>query len=125
MPENLENDIEILPQEGFLEVRFLGAFTVPRFKGQVELAVRACKERASTLLLLDYTRLTGVPTTLERYEISTHGANAAKGLTKLAGYARPEQVGDKFGALVARNRGLNVDVFADRDEAVRWLLEPR
>jgi len=124
MDENLANDVEILPQEGFLEVRFLGAFLVTRFKRQVELAVRACKDRRFTLLLLDYTKLTGVPTTLDRYEISTHGALAAKDLRKLAGFARPEQVGDKFGALVARNRGLNVDVFPDRDEAVRWLMEP-
>jgi len=42
MDENLANDVEILPQEGFLEVRFLGAFLVTRFKRQVELAVRAC-----------------------------------------------------------------------------------
>jgi hypothetical protein len=123
VPENPGREIEILPHKKFLEVRFLGAFQVPRFKRQVDLAVQACKERKLSLLLLDYTPLTGVPTTLDRYEISTHGAQAARGLTKLCGYARPEQVGDKFGALVARNRGLNVNVFPDRDEAVRWLLE--
>jgi len=123
MDERLGNEIEILPQEGFLEVRFLGAFSVILFKRQVDLAVEACTDRGASLLLLDYTRLTGVPTTLDRYEISIHGAKAAKGLRKLSGFARPEQVGDKFGALVAQNRGLNVNVFADRDEAVRWLME--
>ena len=43
-------------------------------------------------------------------------------LNKVAGIATSEQRGDKFGAMVARNRGLNVDVFVDRAEAVRWLL---
>ena len=118
-------EIEILQQDGFLEVRFLGPFSVERFGKQVEQAVQACKDRNLTLLLLDYTPLTGIPTTLDRYQISVHGADAARNLHKLAGYATPEQMGEKFGALVARNRGLNVDVFTDRDEAIRWLLEPR
>jgi hypothetical protein len=29
---------------------------------------------------------------------------------------------NQFGELVARNRGINMKVFVDRDEAVRWLL---
>jgi hypothetical protein len=122
MPVNLETDVEILPQEGYLEVRFLGAFSVHRFNAQVDLAVRACQDRGLTRLLLDYTRLSPVPTTVERFEISIHGARACAALNKVAGIATPEQRGDKFGALVARNRGLNVDVFVGRAEAVQWLL---
>lgn len=122
MPTDPDQDIEIFPQEGYLEVRFLGAFSTPRFNRQVDLAVRACLERGLKLLLLDYTPLAPVPTTVERFEISAHGAKACAALTKVAGYATPEQRGDKFGAMVARNRGLNVDVFTDRAEAVRWLL---
>jgi hypothetical protein len=122
MVKNLEKDIEILPQEGYLEVRFLGAFSTLRFNRQVDLAVRACQERGLSLLLLDYTPLSPVPTTVERFEISAHGAKAGAALTKVAGFATPEQRGDKFGALVARNRGLNVDVFIDKAEAIQWLL---
>ncbi len=88
----------------------------------MDLAVRACQERGLSLLLIDYTPLTPVPTTIERFEISAHGARACAALTKLAGIATPEQRGDKFGAMVARNRGLNVDVFVDRAEAIQWLL---
>lgn len=122
MVDNLANEIEILPQDGYLEVRFLGAFSVATFNGKVDLAVRLCTDRKFTLLLLDYTRLSRVPTTLERYQISTHGAEAAKSLTKLAGLARADQMGEKFGTMVARNRGLNADVFTDRREALEWLL---
>jgi hypothetical protein len=117
-----DKDIQIFPQDGYLEVRFLGAFSTHRFNAQVDLAVRACQERGLSLLLLDYTPLTPVPTTVERFEISTHGARVCAVLTKVAGIATPEQRGDKFGAMVARNRGLNVDVFVDRAEAIQWLL---
>jgi hypothetical protein len=122
MPIEPDKDIQIFPQQGYLEVRFLGAFAVPRFNRQVDLAVRACLERGLSLLLLDYTPLTPVPTTVERFEISTHGAKACAALTKVAGFATPAQRGDKFGAMVARNRGLNVDVFIDKAEAIQWLL---
>ena len=123
MGNESQSEIEIVPREGYLEVRFLGAFSVARFKSQVELAVRACDERSQTRVLLDYTPLSGVPTIVDRYEISAHGSAAAAHLQKVVGLATPEQMGDKFGALVARNRGLNVNVFTSRDEAVAWLLK--
>jgi len=122
MPVDANEDIQVLPQEGYLEVRFLGTFSVDRFNRQVDLAVRACQERGLLLLLLDYTPLSPVPTTVERFEISAHGAKACAALTKVAGFSTPDQRGDKFGALVARNRGLNVDVFIDKAEAIQWLL---
>jgi hypothetical protein len=84
-----ENSIEILPQEGFLEARFLGAFSVDRFNEQVEKAVRACVEHHVRLLLVDYRRLSEIPTTLERYQIASHGAEAAKVLSRVAALALP------------------------------------
>ncbi len=115
--------VEILPQKRYLEVRFLGDFKVARFKEQVDLAVAACKERKGARLLLDYSPLgPTIPGTMDRYEISAHAARVAVNI-KIAGLARPEQIGEKFGKMVARNRGLNVDVFADRKEAIDWLLK--
>lgn len=115
--------VEIFPREGYLEVRFLGDFKASRFNKQVDLAVAGAKERGDTRLLLDYTPLAPtLPTTLDRYEISAHAARVAAGI-KIAGLARPEQVGESFGKMVARNRGLNVDLFIDHDEAVVWLLD--
>ena len=112
-----EKDIRVFPQDGFLEVDFLGEFSVARFRAQLDAAVRACAEHGARRLFIDYSRLAPIPGTLERYEISSYGA-------RVACLATPEQIGDKFGALVARNRGLNVDVFTDRPEAIRWLLGP-
>jgi hypothetical protein len=73
---------------------------------------------ALKLALLDYTRLPHVPTTLQRYQISVAGAKAAK----VVGAATAEHRRDPFGVLVARNKGLHVNVFTDRDPAVQWLL---
>jgi hypothetical protein len=116
---------EILPHEGFLEVRLFGAFTVPGFIRQLDLAVQACLKEKVNLLLLDYSELTGDVSTFDRFEIGSHGSKVGKDLAKMACLARPDQVAGKFGAVVARNRGLTVEVFTERSKALRWLLPKR
>ena len=115
--------VEIIPHEGYVEVRFLGAFSVARFRAQVDADVRACGEGSSCLLLIDYTALLPVPGVLERYEISTYAAQVLAPLEKVAAIGTSDQLKEKFGAQVARNRGLNVEAFVDREEGLRWLLE--
>lgn len=122
MPDSPAKDVEILPRRGYLEARLLGSFSAPRFKGQLEVVVRHCNEAGINRLLLDFSRLTGVPSVVDKFEIGTHGALVAGALDRIACFGTEEQTGDQFGALVARNRGLNVSVFLDRDEAVHWLL---
>lgn len=115
--------VEIVPREGYLEIRFLGAFSVARFKAQTDASVRACEERGASLLLIDYTHLKPVPGITDRYQISSYAARILAPLKKVACIGTSEQLREKFGAQVARNRGLNVDAFVDRDEALRWLHE--
>jgi hypothetical protein len=124
MTGDTEDLVLIVPREGFLEVRFLGSFSVPRFKSQLDLTYRACRERDASLLFIDYTPLLPVPGTVERYEISSYGAKVLGPLTRVACLGTPDQHRERFGSVVARNRGLNVDTFTDRDEALKWLLEP-
>ena len=123
-PDPLEH-IEIEPHDEFLEARFLGAFTVARFNRQVDTSAAACRERKLSLLLIDLTDYTAKLSTTDRFEIATHGARVASDL-KIAIYLPPVLVDPKkFGVLVARNRGLNVEPFTDRQKAVEWLLASR
>jgi hypothetical protein len=116
------NDLELVEREGFLEVRFLGSFSIERFKGQAEAASRACRERECEKLLVDVTRLEARLTTVDRYELASHAVRVSWGL-KVALYVRPDFLDPKkFGILVAQNRGLAVDAFTDRPAAVDWLL---
>lgn len=117
----MEQNVDILPREGYLEVRFLGAFSVMRFNRQVDAAVQACRERGLELLLVDFIPVQGLPTTLDDYEVSEYASRVA-GSLKISCVGTAEQLGEKFGRMVARNRGLNVEVFVERDEATQWLL---
>jgi hypothetical protein len=119
------DDVEIEERDGFLEARFLGRFAVDRFNRQVDAAALACRQRKLSLLLIDVTRLQADLSTLDRFDIGSHGARVASDL-KVAMFSAPELVDPKkFGVLVARNRGLTIDIFTDRKAAVDWLLAPR
>lgn len=116
-------DPEVEEAAGYLVARFGGALDVPNFHRQVQAAVLACRERGRRRLLLDGTRMTGMPSTLERFQLGEQGAAAAAGvLDRVAIVARPDQIDpQKFGVLVARNRGLQVDVFPEAALAEAWL----
>jgi hypothetical protein len=124
MTDEDTQDVEIEAHADHLEARFLGSFSVDRFKRQVEVAVRACRPRKLSLLLVDVTRLQATLTTIDRYEISSHGAREATEL-KVALFSPPELIDPKkFGVMVARNRGMTVDIFTDREKALAWLPAP-
>lgn len=124
MPDD-EKMVEVLPMEGYVEVRFFGPFSVLRFNRQVDLAVAACLERDCKVLLIDETPLRGKPTTLEYYQIGVHGAQAGRDLHRVAVIANEEQLDpERLGRKVASNRGLTILTTTDRQKAVGWLLDP-
>jgi len=117
--------LELEDQNGFLEARFLGAFSVDRFNRQADAASRACRDRKVTKLLVDLSRLKATLTTLERYELASHAVRVSVGL-RVALLVVPTFLDPhKFGILVAQNRGLRVDAFTERPKAVDWLLDDR
>ena len=117
------DDVEIAEHARHLEARFLGTFTVKSFNEQVDAAVRACRERKRSLLLIDVTRLEAHPTTVDRFEIASHGARVASDFKVVV--VAPRELIDPFGALVARNRGLDLNVLSDPEKALAWLLAPK
>jgi hypothetical protein len=87
-------------------------------------STQACTERDIVRLLVDITELQGyAPTTMERHDIGVTGASLSRNLEKVAVILCPKQNNsDMFSTTVARNRGLSVQAFVDREEALRWLL---
>lgn len=75
-------------------------------------------------LLLNAVGLTGYqqPSVLDRYEFISNLANIAAGSLRIA-IVIPAEVIDpqRFGTLVAGNRGLHANVFASDEAAVAWL----
>jgi len=120
-----ESDVEILEHDGYFEARYLGSYSLERYKTQMERSVRACEEKKIRLLLVDIRDLENyAPTTRERFEIGRYGAEISRNLDRVAALGTPDQIEpDPFASLVARNRGLMVRGFTDPKAALEWLLK--
>ena len=88
-------------------------------------AIAFCADQQIRKLLVNATGLTGFepPAVSDRFFLAGQFAKAAKSLVSVAMVVRPELIHpEKFGVVVARNRGLMADVFASEAEAEAWLL---
>ena len=91
----------------------------------VSSAIAFCADQQIRKLLVNAAGLTGFepPAVSDRFFLASQFARAAKGRVSVALVVRPELIHpEKFGVVVARNRGLMADVFASEAEAETWLL---
>ena len=118
----MAEDIEFTEGKGFLEARFLRTFSLEHHKGQILASVQAARKRKLTRLLVDLREMSGYnPSTTDRFEIGRFGAEVSGGF-RVAVLLTTRQAMDPFAAKVAQNRGLGIEVFGDRSEALEWLL---
>jgi hypothetical protein len=96
-------------------------------EGATELILQAvafAREHKVRRLLIDGTQLSGYEslTVLERLNGSEQLADEAHGVMKIAIVTKPERIDfQRFGIVVAANRGLHVYVFTSAKEAEAWL----
>ena len=86
-----------------------------------------CGEKNISKILINVTGLKGysAPSLFDRYSMVEKFASVAKAGMKVVLVADQTMIDpNKFGVTVARNRGLNGNVFCTEAEAVAWLLGP-
>jgi hypothetical protein len=103
--------------------RPLGEHTLAEVTAGVADAIRWCRKQQIRALLAD---LTGAdfprPTIAERFEFISRWADLAGPSVRIAVCAKPEMIlEDKFGVLIATNRGMIADAFDDLDSARTWI----
>ena len=114
--------IDSQSRDGFLFATAAGRASLDR---AVELYKRLLDEAAArgvNSVLLDCLAITGGLSTLEQYQLGKTIAGycmSRSATPKVAVIHKPPV--DGFGAAVARNRGLTVEVFSERETALRWL----
>lgn len=120
---NLPEHMQVMTDHAHYSPR--GEVTLADGVALVTHAIRFCRERKISHLLVDTTGLIGFPPPMiyERYWFSQEWAHEAKGTLVMAIVAREEIIDpQKFGVLVARNAGLNAEVSTSLSEALAWLL---
>ena len=114
-------------EDGFACFRPVGEFTLEAVTRSIDEAIACCVENGIRNLLVDLRDVTGFPPPglAERFYFISQWAATSGGRLRLSIVAQPEMVAtDKFGVVVAANRGMTSNAFADRTEAVAWLKKP-
>ena len=121
---DLNSGVELRSADGYVDARYTGPYTASGFGLRMHRTIEACRRNRLSRLLLDLTALERFqPTTLERYTIGCRAAQMGAGLEAVAVVVDESQLdADLFTVTVARNRGLRIEIFTDRDEALYWLF---
>ena len=123
-------DVKIQQEEGFLNVRVTGRFSLAEAnKGLIQMFEAVARHRAARVLV-DCSDLQGSITTMQNFDHATFAAEmineySHRGVSMATRFAYIT-VGafsdpDKFAETVAVNRGLDVRTFDNADDALRWL----
>jgi hypothetical protein len=109
---------------GYLAARFIGEGVRGETSQKFGLIAEHCKLTNNNKLLIDTTRYHINISFADRLLLGeTLGIFARYGI-KVAFVSRPEQLDpQKFGVLVAQNRGVKVEAFTDFQAAEEWLLK--
>lgn len=104
--------------------RPVGTVSFDEAVSMVRAAIATARSNQARELLVDTTALVGFPSpdTFQRFLAAVEWADEASGSLYLSMVARAEMIDpQKFGTLVASNRGLINNIFPTEAEAVAWL----
>ncbi len=117
--------LTIVRRDPYLEVLLATTPSIEGVKAQLEELLKFVAEEKFPRVLVDLRQLRFEPTLLERYGLGVIGSRFAPFVERVATVAQMKFIDPrKFGAQVAQNRGLMIEIFSDADEAVRWLTAP-
>src|SRR5215510_9661375 len=109
---------------GYRAASFTGMGPPGAAAQRFELIAEHCKRTKKDKLLIDTTGFEVKVSTVDRFHLGERLGIFARNKIKVAVVSRPEQIDpQKFGVLVAQNRGVSVETFTDFQAAEEWLLK--
>ena len=120
---SVPESIKVIDQCAF--TRPEGEVTLEETVTMVEQAIIHARDNKVPKLFFNGLQLTGIRSPLlpERYFIARQFAAAAQGQVQMALVIQQYLIDpERFGVQVARNAGMNVDVFNNEPDALAWLL---
>ncbi|MGC3958688.1 MAG: hypothetical protein QM813_12340 [Verrucomicrobiota bacterium] len=118
------DDVEV--RDGCAFYRPTGEVTLAQATKLCDQAIAFARERRVPKLFINVHDLSGFPspTLAERYFLARQWANTAGGKVQLALVVHQTMIDpEKFGIMVARNVGMNAEVFPEEAAALDWLLQ--
>lgn len=119
-------DLEIVEKDGYVVAVLKGVRTPEALLAAAARTTAFCIERQIPRVLIDLKGMSGSLDTLETFDVAGHELprqEAVRRVLRSVILDHPENVERlRFFETVAVNRGLNVRVLADEDQAIEWLL---
>ena len=120
-------DIEITVKDDFLLISVRGNYSLSNANNLFKLAIDNSLSHNKSKILIDITDITGSIPFFNRFLFSevlwNYIRKHALGKVNRIAVVGKEPIVDKekFGEIVAKNRGVNVRVFTDRSKASNWI----
>lgn len=111
---------KIEDHENYLQVHYSEPYQLDTFIALIKEVAETCRAMNCTKVLIDIRRMSGKVGTMDRFQIGVAGAEAFRGLAKVAVLYRREEI-NQFAENVSVNRGANVKGFSNLDKALKWL----
>jgi hypothetical protein len=114
--------IEVTESQGYILATYTGEFNVPDAKKIIDRVDQMVPQGKSRVLLLDCRQMTGMLSIIHRFQVAVNGQKLHGKILRIALVRSRERANaDRFFETAAVNRGINLRLFADIDEATRWL----
>ena len=116
--------IRIIQEEAYIRFDYTGEFSEIMGKQCIDAMVEACSQVQISKALLDCRNMTGEIQMFSSFMVAEYGVKMIGIISKTALVGREDQMlHNNFVENVAVNRGVNLKIFTDADEAIDWLKE--
>ena len=116
--------LKITEKEAYVRFDYSGEFSEAAGKQCIDTMVETCSQLRIRKALLDCRKMTGEIQILESFMVAQYGVIMRGSISKTALVGREDQMlPDNFVENVAVNRGVNLKIFTDIEEAIAWLKE--
>jgi len=116
--------LRIIQEEAYIRFDYTGEFSEVLGKQCIDAMVEACSQVQISKALLDCRNMTGEIQIFGSYMVAEYGVKMIGIISKTALVGREDQMlHGNFVENVAVNRGVNLKIFTDADEAIDWLKE--
>ena len=116
--------LRMIHEEAYIRFDYSGEFSEVMGKRCIDAMVEACSQVQISKALLDCRNMTGEIGIYDSFSVAEYGVKMIRIISKIALVGREDQMlSDNFVENVAVNRGVNLKIFTDGDEAIDWLKQ--
>ena len=116
--------LRIEEKEGYVYFDYTAEFSEAAGKQCIDAMIEKCRQVQIPRALLDCRKMTGDIPLFKSFMVVLYGRNMSGVISQTALVVREDQIfADNFVENVAVNRGINLKIYTDIEEAIDWLQE--